>query len=87
MPLTADASTESRLVGYPLMNAPGHLRVVKIARVQIDRHPVSGFILRRLARDGSDLHSTRHPTVEAAKQQAAADFAITEQAWTGSIGP
>jgi hypothetical protein len=33
MPLRADASTQRRLIGYPLMDARGYLRVVKIARV------------------------------------------------------
>jgi hypothetical protein len=87
MPLMADVSTQRRLIGYPLMDARGYLRVVKIARVQIDQHPRGGFILRRLAPDGSDIYSTRHPSVEAAKQQAATDFAVTEQAWSGSVGP
>lgn len=84
MPLTASISPEQRGTGYTVKDGRARRRGVTVASVQIDPHSQGGFVLRRLAADGGDVHSTKHDTVDEAKQTAALEFNIPAKAWSGN---
>ena len=71
---------EQQSTGYS-GTAKGDRSTVQIGSLRIDPHPQNGVVLRRLAPDGADVHSTRHPDESAAKQRARKEFQVTLDEW------
>jgi hypothetical protein len=72
---------EQQSTGYFGTDAKGYRSTVEIGSLRIDPHPQNGVILRRFARDGADVHSTRHPDESAAKQKALEEFQVALDEW------
>jgi hypothetical protein len=74
---------EQQSTGYSGTDAKGYRSTVQIGSPRIDPHPQNGVILRRVAPDGADVHSTRHPDESAAtaKQKALEEFQVTLDGW------
>ena len=77
---------EQQSTGYSRSDGKGYRSTVQIGSLRIDPHPQNGVILRRLALDGADVHSTRHPDESAAKQKALEEFQVTLDEWQ-SVAP
>ncbi len=67
---SAKVNPRQQSTGYSRTDKQGNRITESIAEVRIDPHPQNGVILRRLAADGRDVHSTRHPDEENATQIA-----------------
>jgi hypothetical protein len=61
---------EQQSIGDSRTDTKGYRSTVQIGSLRIDPHPQNGMILRRLAPDGGDVHSTRHPDEASAKKTA-----------------
>jgi hypothetical protein len=72
---------EQQSTGYSRTDAKGYRSTVQIGSLRIDPHPQNGVILRRLAPDGADVHSTRHPDESAARQKALEEFQVALDGW------
>jgi hypothetical protein len=72
---------EQQSTGYARTDAKGDRSTVQIGSLRIDPHPQNGVILRRIALDGEDIHTTRHRDETAAKQKALEEFQVTLDEW------
>lgn len=79
--LLAKVSSDQKSTGYFQRDSGGNRVAMPIATVRIDPHPQNGVILRRLAPDGGDVHSTRHPDEASAKQKALEEFQVSLDGW------
>jgi hypothetical protein len=73
---------EQQSTGYSGTDAKGYRSTVQIGSLRIDLHPQNGVILHRLAPDGGDVHSTRHPDEASAKITALEEFQVSLDGWT-----
>jgi hypothetical protein len=80
--LVAKVNSEQKSTGYSQPDSDGRRASTSIATVRIDPHPQNGMILRRLAPDGGDVHSTRHPDEASAKKTALDEFQVKLDEWT-----
>ena len=72
---------EQQSIGYFRTDGNGDRKTVKIKWLHIDPHPHNGVVLRRIAPDGVDIHTTRHPDETAAKQKALGEFHVALDGW------
>jgi hypothetical protein len=72
---------EQQSTAYSGTDAQGYGSTVQIRSLRIDPHPQNGIILRRVAPDCADVHSTRHPDESAAKQKALEEFHVALGEW------
>ena len=72
---------EQQSTGYSRTDAKGNRHEVQIGSLRIDPHPQNGVTLRRLAPDGGDVHTTRRPDENAAKQKALGEFQVALEGW------
>jgi hypothetical protein len=79
--LVAKVSSDQKSTGYSQRDSGGKRARIPIATVRIDPHPQNGVILRRLAPDGGDVHSTRHPDEASAKKTALEEFQVAIDEW------
>ena len=82
MPSWSAQVGEQQSTGYTRTDGKGYRSTVQIGSLRIDPHPQNGVILRRLAPDGGDVHSTRHPDEASAKKTALEEFQVNLDVWT-----
>jgi hypothetical protein len=82
MPSWSAQVGEQQSTGYSGTDAKGYRSTVQIGSLRIDPHPQNGVILRRLALDGANVHSTRHPDEASAKKTAFEEFQVKLDEWT-----
>ena len=80
--LVAKVSSDQKSTGYSQRDSSGKRARIPIATVRIDPHPENGVILHRLAPEGGDVHSTRHPDEASAKKTALEEFHVSLDGWT-----
>jgi hypothetical protein len=81
MPSWSAQVGEQQSTGYTRTDGKGYRSTVQIGSLRIDPHPQNGVILRRLAPDGADVDSTRHPDESAARQKALEEFQVALDGW------